>query len=289
MENRKINCLSVQTTTIQTAFALLTLLCLLALLSACGGSSGESVVSEVAAKSPVDTEQTVLQALYRDQRTPEGFYQALPSDSGYYSVTHIKNTDILPLAQRTGQPVYELSTNDFTEALAWSEQQAVNTNRYRDLVDTTETDLFFQFSRVDMDEPDVTYYSRVLKRSAIDRDQVDLKAANDDVPWYVGKIAPENINAGHMRLILEYLWAFTGSNNFGYAVTDTRLLEQSSRIVYELEEARLTLDYSADCDRVAVYRIQYSLNKLTGDISKQATLDRSFLASQIDGQYLICE
>jgi hypothetical protein len=140
-------------------------------LPACGG---EMAATGIQAHADTKSDYEIRAKVYTDQRTPDGFYQeSLPGI--WYTIRHLKNTDLQVGIAVSGSPVYELSADDFTEALNWSETVAMQQAVYEQLVDTSETDLYFQFTRFSPGTgiPDLTHYSRVFKSSFLDRSGYD--------------------------------------------------------------------------------------------------------------------
>ncbi len=266
-------------------------------LTACGGASGGSGVvnsaGNKAVDAVVDADMAILHAVYFDQRTPPGFYQlsapATASSSGSYRLSHVKNTDILPPVDRANKPVYELSTNDYVEAMSWSEIAAKYQKVYRQFVNISDTDLYFQITRVDMNNPKVSYYDRIFKRSAIDRRGVDRSVpVSAQTTVYMGKISPATLSLARVKQLIEYLWAFSESNNFGNAVISTSIAENANNIVYHMKEAQLALSYSAQCDTVSIYDVDYLVDKSTGRINRTTVLSRQLSAKRNGAQVSLC-
>lgn len=254
---------------------------LILLLSSCGGGSGATGNSAEKSGQGQSEAMVIANALYFDKRIPEGFYQE-PSDSTVYRVTtHVKNTDLLPLANRTGQPVYELASDDFNEALTWSEQAAVLQPIYRQLVDNGETALYRQFTRVDPDSPDVVYLQRILRASVIDRNGVTDR--------YKGRITSSTMNAEDIKRIIEYLWTFTVNNNFGTAVLSSDITETDTGFVHVMKQARLNMSNNDSCDSIEVYRVTYTVSRSSGFINKDEALERIILAKRSGNILEICQ
>ncbi len=265
-------------------------------LVSCGGAGGSGTtdsVNKAALDKVSDADRALLHAVYFDQRTPSGFYHApIPAavtDASSYTIHHIKNTSILSVADRVNQPQYELSAVDLTEALNWSETAASLLPVYRQLVDEDETKFYYQFARVDMNAPDIYYYDRVLKRSVISRSGVDLSVPSVlNQPIYMGQVNLSALSLVDIQQLIEYLWSFSKSNNFGHAVVSTFITEDINHIIYTMEEARLTPDYSGQCDQVSVYRISYSIEKPGGRMTRSTVLLRHLFARREAAQIVSC-
>lgn len=239
------------------------------LLSACGSSSTDS------GQESSDTE--IIERIYLDKRTPDNFFtndEDFTGDS-FYSVSHVKNIELLSPAEKTGLPQYELSTDDFAEALDWSEQAANNRPVYKQLVDNSDTTLYYQFTRVDLNNSEFIHLSRVYKASVIDRSGVDLSQSGS----YQGKIVASTYSATLVKQIIEYLWTFSFSNNYGNAVLESSTIETSSSFTHTLLEAKMTSNGTSSCDIIEVFESYYFIDKATGEIWKTTQSLRTLQAT----------
>ena len=249
------------------------------LLSACSSGS-DSNSEESAAINSTTADMEIAAALYFDQRTPDDFYKEDYQDDKFYLASHVKNIDLLPIVDRQGVTVFELTSDDFTEAMNWSEQSAVFQASYKQLVDNSETLLYRQFTRVDPAAPQFVYLNRVLKASVLDRNGVD-----DD---YKGRITLTNMTAADVKFIIEYLWTFTIDNNYGNAVLSSSLTETVDTFVYVMQQASLTSSFDDSCDAIEVYDVRYTVPKASGFIWKDEVLEREISAKR-SGDFLeIC-
>lgn len=253
-------------------------------LSACGGGADSSSSSNSAANT--SSEMVIASALYFDKRTPAGFYTEDFQDDTFYSVSHVKNTSLLPVAARTGVTAHELASDDFVEALSWSEKAAEFQQSYKQLAGNTETRLYFQFSRFDPASPQFTNLHRVFKASVLDRTGVDR---NDVNASYKGRITMPNPTAADVKLIIEYLWMFTVNNNYRNAVLESYTTETATEFVHIMKQARLNLNYTGGCDDVEVYEVSYRVPKDSGFIWKEKVLTNTFSAKRTDSFLEICK
>ncbi len=247
-------------------------------LSACGDSSDSTNTAE-------STDMVIASALYFDKRTPADFYREDFQDEAFYSVSHVKNTSLLPLVDRTGLTVHELASNDFVEAMTWSNKAAEYQQSYQQLAANTETMLYFQFTRFDPASPQFANLHRVFKASVLDRNGVDR---NDESASYKGRITLPNPTAADIKLIIEYLWMFTLDNNYRNAVLESYTTETDSEFVHIMKQARLNLNYTGGCDDVEVYEVRYKIPKDSGFIWKEKTLVDRFSAKRTDSYLEIC-
>lgn len=259
-------------------------------VSACNG--GEQVSDSGVEFSAVpsgsvyaDADSAILQAVYFDVRTPAGFYTEAYADSDtYYSISNVKSDELLPAADRLGVVRHELSSNDFTEALAWSEQAASHWPVYKQLVDNSDTDLYFEFLRVDLNDPQFVHKSRVLKTSALDRSGIDLNQPDS----YQGRIGAHMLSAESVKMILEYLWTFSFSNNTGNAVLSSNTVETETSYIHTMQEAKLTTRSAEQCDTVAVFETTYTVQKASGDIWKEQQAVREISSKRSGSSFEIC-
>jgi len=253
-------------------------------LSAC--SSGSDTAG--AGSSTVDnaSEMKIARALYFDQRTPEGFYKEAFQNDTFYSVSHVKNTSLLPVVDRAGLSVHELASDNFTEAMAWSDKAAEYQQSYKQLAANSETMLYFQFTRFDPASPQFINMNRVFKASVLDRNGVDR---SDESASYKGRITMPNLTAENVKLIIEYLWTFTLSNNYRNAVLESYTTETENEFVHIMKQARLSLNYSGGCDDVEVYEVRYRIPKDSGFIWKEKVLSSTFSAKRTDSYLEICQ
>jgi len=250
-------------------------------ITACGGGTP---ASDLQANSYKGSDYEIITKVYTDQRTPDGFYQESLPDT-WYTIRQLKNTDLLEGVVPSSTPVYELGTDDFTEALNWSETIALQQAVYEQLVDTTETDQYFQFTRFSPGTPDYTHYSRVFKSSSLDRSGYDL--GNPGI--YLGMITWQPLTAEQVKYVIEYLWTFTFNNNYGNAVLESYTEETDSEFIHTMTEARLTMDYADNCDTIQIFESQYSVQKTDGMIFQVEYLIREIYSERIGNDYQVCE
>jgi len=261
---------------------LLWVACITLILSACSASSGGADSVSAGKNNSVNTgDMKIAGAVYFDQRTPDGFYKEPSQGDAYYVTSHVKNTDLLPPANRTGVDVYELTSDDFIEAMDWSEQAAVFQTSYKELVDNNETSLYHEFTRVDPGSPDFIYQHRVLKASVLDRNGV-----NED---YKGRITLTNMTSVDVKLIIEYLWTFTMNNNYGNAVLESYTTETDNEFVHVLQQAKLKMSFSESCDTIDVFETRYTVPKASGFIWKDEEVKRSISVKRTGDVLQLCE
>lgn len=273
-------------------FQNVSLLFLIVILSACNGASETSATDPAVEYSAIplsidfsNDDNVILQAVYFDIRTPVGFYSEYYADSDtYYSTSNIKNVELLPIANRIGVARYELSTDDFTEALDWSEQAANYMPAYKQLVDNSETDLYFEFLRVDLNNPLFVHRSRVFKKSALDRSGIDLNQPDN----YQGQINTQTLSAERVKMLIEYFWTYSFSNNRGNAVLTSNTIETDVSYIHVMEEAKLTTGLVDQCDTVEIFESTYTVQKDTGDIWREQVTTREISSKRYGSNFEIC-
>lgn len=230
------------------------------------------------------SDRDIAEAIYTDQRTPEDFYQLKVAGDAYYTTYQLKNTDLLAPADRDGMPVYELSTDDFSQALQWVETAAQNRPVYKQLVDSTETDLYFQFSRVDLTNPQFVDNYRVFKSSALDRSGVDITNPGA----FQGTITKDPLSTALVKTIDEYLWTFSYANNYGTAVLQSTVTEYNNAFTHTIMEARLEPAFDGGCDTITVVTITNNVDKTTGNINRQEEPIRTLYAQRDQYGFQLC-
>lgn len=279
------------TATLKQTLQIISVLFITLTISACGPESqmpvdGPEQVQTNKHKNIIDDDVAIMDAIYLNKRIPDDFYNEANNDSGvFYMTKNIQNVDLLPQADRVGVARYELSTNDFTEAFEWSETSAVNQPVYRELIDNTETDLYFEFTRVDFNYPQFIYKTRVLKANVIDRSAVDL---NHPEETYQGNFTTQLISTDLVKMIVEYFWTFTYHNNAGNAVLESTTIETETNYIHTLVEAALSKGLTNQCDIIEVSVSTYDIDKNTGDIWRTIEVVRRISSVSIYGVSEIC-
>ena len=210
-------------------------------------------------------------------RTPVGFASD-PAPPGYSQVTtyHIKSSQLaLPAAAS-----YELCTDDWNTALAWSEEVATQANPYLDLVVSDTMTRYFEFGRVPRGLPDQYVRQRVFRCAYLDRTGVDLAAAGS----FAGVINARPLDAAALRDLAEYLWLFTSYNNAGHAV----LASEASLPGPTHTLTLATLERGATCDRVIVREWSHGANVSSGVLQLTVAVDREFGVRELAGVLVAC-
>jgi hypothetical protein len=240
----------------------------LLLISGCGGGSGGNAsASSASVTPPRAVEQSDLQiaaAIYQGTaRTPPGFYSEA-SSNGHASVAtlHVKNTDIDPSLSNTAAE-YELCTNDWSQALSWSEINALNSTPYANLVATNDDERFFEFGRVQTGTPELYVQERIYKCAYLNRTAANLRATAGEA----GQLNVRPLTGDELRRLSEYFWQFTTYNNFGHVVlksssSSTATLEHTLHIA-----SLVRAGISTSCDRIDVIAWRHQVNDTTGALT----------------------
>jgi len=197
---------------------------------------------------------------------------------------HLKNADV-DAAAVAPQPLYELCTDDWNQALNWSELGAENSPQYSDLVETNDDPRFFEFGRVRQGDPTFFIRARVFKCAYLDRAAANLRAAAGPA----GKLNLRPLTAAELRSLSEYLWQFTKYNNFGNAVLESSGSSTSTTLSHTLHMGVLArAGISSTCDRVDVIAWRHTLDTTTGTLQLEVTTLWSFGAREQTGAVSLC-
>jgi hypothetical protein len=263
--------------------------------SSCGGGGGGSSSAGANAPPPstapivvtravAQSDFEIAQAIYTGTpRTPEGFYEDFePSGTEYVATAHLKNGDIVATAS---DPLHELCTDDWNQALEWSETHAQSSPDYADLVATNDDPRYFEFGRVRAGEPELYVRDRVFKCAYVDRAATNLRVAEGAA----GQLNMRPLTAAELRTFSEYLWQFTSYNNFGYAVLKSSGESSTATLTHTLHMASLVRNgISATCDRIDVLAWRHTLDAATGELTLDVEAEFSFGARENGGVVELC-
>jgi hypothetical protein len=260
-------------------------------LSACGGGGGgdSSTPAPAASAPPRPVEQSdlqIAQSVYGSgPRTPAGFYSdPPPSGHEYVSTLHLKNADV-DAAVVAPQPLFELCTDDWNQALEWSELGAQSSPQYSDLVATNDDPRYFEFGRVRQGDPTFYVRTRVFKCAYLDRTSANLRTS----AGVAGTLNRRPPTTAELRDLSEYLWQFTQYNNFGYAVLQSSGSSTTGTLTHTLHMGVLARGaLSSSCDRVDVIGWRHTLDTMTGILQVDVTTLWSFGASESAGVVSLC-
>jgi hypothetical protein len=222
-----------------------------AALCSCGGDEAAPAATLTA------TDGEIAAALYAGTpRTPAGF-AVDPAPASYEQVTtfHLKTSQLAAPAATQ----HEVCTDDWSVALAWSEEVAAQASPYLDLVATETTTRYFELGRVPRGDPSRYVRMRVLRCAYLDRTGVELSTTNG----YAGTLNERPLDAAALKHTSEYLWLFTTYNNSGHVVVASGT--RAGGLAHSITIA--TLERQANgpaCDRVTLRDWTHTATESTG-------------------------
>lgn len=255
------------------------------LLCACGGGGDElstgGAPNTLAAGGVTYTHSEIAALIYSDsQRTPDGFYiESAPVFSGYVATSHLKTTDV----NGSAVLVHELCSDDFNQALQWSETANTLSGDNASLTGNDATERYFEFDRLRTSTPPGYLRQRVYKCAYLDRGTVDLQATSGAA----GTFNARPLDAAALKQLSEYLWQFTGYNNFGNVVLRSIGTSGSNSLAHSLIIATL-LSSSDGCDTIDVAEWQHTVDSGNGELTLSLTPLFSFQAQESNGSVSLC-
>lgn len=237
----------------------------LLVLAGCGGG-GESADAPAAGvpaqpgRAVAQPDAEIAALVYSDrQRTPPGFVDDAPP-SGYWQVatTHLAGC-----------------TDDWDEALAWSETAAQDAAVYSDLVATQTDPRYHEFGRVTRATPATYLRMRVYRCAYFDP--------------VAGELNVRPLDAALVASFAEYQWLFTTYNNFGNVVLERATRATEAAIGHTLDIA--VLERAADpgdCDRIDVIAWSWSVDPASGAVTVDTAPLFSLRARLVAGVSEVC-
>jgi hypothetical protein len=212
-------------------------------------------------------------------RTPDGFLaDDPPADFAQVTTYHLKSHQVaMPVT-----PTFELCTDDWNEAFAWSEEVAVQSSPYLDFVGNEATPRYFELDRVPRGQPDRYVRMRVLRCAHLDRNGVDSAAG----AGFAGVLNARPLDAAALREVSEYLWRFTLYDNVDHAVLASE--PAASGLAHVLTIASLERGPSGGCDRVVVRDWRHTADALTGVLELADDVLREFHVRRDNGSIVGC-
>ncbi len=260
------------------------------LLCACGGGGGAadtSVPPTVSTASVsvgvTQTNSQIASLIYTDsQRTPSDFnIDSVPVFSGYVATSHLKTTDINSNAVLH----YELCTDDFNQALQWSDTANSVSGDNATLTGNDSTERYFEFDRLRASTPQGYLRQRVYKCAYVNRNTVDLQASAGDA----GILNARPLDTATLKGLSEYLWQFTRYNNFDNVVLSSSGSVGNNSLTHSLIIATLTrASSSGSCDAIDLVTWKHTLNTATGELTLSVTPLFSIHAQESGGAVSVC-
>ncbi len=259
------------------------------LLCGCGGSEDNALTSvappTASATTGVvtQTNSQIASLIYSDsQRTPTGFYtESVPVFSGYVATSHLKTTDLNSSAVLR----YELCSDDFNQALQWSETANSVSGDNAALIGTEVTAQYFEFDRLRSSTPLGYLRQRIYKCGYLNRGTVDLLASSGNA----GTLNTRPLDATTLKQVSEYLWQFTTYNNFGNVVLSSTGATGNNTLTHSVVIATLTRAANiSSCDTIAISDWKHSVNTTTGELTLRVTPLFNFQARESGGAVSVC-
>ena len=217
-----------------------------------------------------------------DDFTPLGVDRTI-----FTSVFHMKSKRFDPTAEKQ----FELSTDDYNTAMLWEQTIAATYPVYTPILMVEETDLYYDVLR-SSNTSFLIIYNRVFKKSAFDRDGVDL----DNPDGYYGKINTTPLTTSVVERVVEYMWYFQQYNRVGSnKVISSEATENEFEIIHTLVEASRDPSFDLNnigvCMEITVYETEYVMDKVTKELWESPTTTRTFYAKRRDPGVIIdlCE
>ncbi len=219
-------------------------------------AAGISCTKDEGGSTEPDEDQ-ILRLVYSSYKCPQGFYQEnLTKCSMYYE----NSVSVKPMAQRKAV-WYELSTEEYSKARAWSDSSSVYSSAPRAIVSERETEQFFEFTRSDASP--WSLLSRVHKASYLDRSMVDRFKPGP----LLGMFKKRPILSTNVKNLIEYLWFIENYETAGTKVITEDTLESETAYQVVMTETRVSYGDFGLRDMITIYESTYSVSKLDGTIT----------------------
>ena len=261
-----------------------------AFAAACGGSgatdsstSPANTVSADPAHAVPGDEQIAALVYDNAYSVPSGFFVDERSDTDRsYTVHHVLDAS----------SSYELCSDDYAVALAWEAEDNAARNVQGYYVESYDNERYFEFVRELAYENDVGNvdditspgFARVFKCGNTDRTGVDRSV----LTGYAGTINAQPLDPNSIRVFTEYLWQFAFFPANRKKVIDSYGTETEHALQQTLVLAIATNQGASRCDRVEVAEWQFSVDRVSGEVSKVFTTVRTFEATLENGLVRVC-
>ncbi len=204
------------------------------------------------------TDDELLKAVYSDYKYPPNFYtEDLQGGSPYYENT----VSIKPLEERTYE-WRELCTNSREQALEWSELSSQYSSYYRDLIEESENEKYFQFRRVWLEHPTDILLSRVHKCTYLDRSNYDRFKRGG----LIGTFNYRPVSIASVAELSEYFWFIENYNIGGFKALSSFTDPAGEYIRHTIYATRVSYGDWGLCDNIFLVKEVYEVRKDTGSI-----------------------
>ena len=180
-----------------------------------------------------------------------------------------------------------MCTDDYNEALTWeaadNDSRAVN----GEYVGSYENDKYYEFIRElsypdsfgNIPDPTSPGYARIFKCSYVNRDGVDRNLRDG----YAGTLNQGRMSEDVIRIFSEYMWQYTFFWPARKKVLETFSAPEENSFKHTLLLAFASSQGTDRCDLIEVVDWVFTVDKSTGQISKDFNLLYQFEARLVDG------
>ncbi len=223
---------------------------------------GEAIDSEINDK--------YLELAYdRSYQYPDGFY----FEKNLIGYVYYENTvSIKPTDERENIWI-ELSTDDKTQAKTWSELSNEYSSVDRVAVMETETDKYFEITRVNIQNENDTLLSRV-HRSVYFISLYNRFTDIDTIGVFNGELTSNNV-----KELIEYLWSCRTLSIYD-KVVESSITEEEDKFEHKIQSLKIVYGDFGIHDMIYVYDNEFKLNKT----ARILTIKRE-LIKEIKGNY----
>lgn len=220
------------------------------------------------ANDSVFTDDQLLLAEYSTYLYPPGFYQEPPVRIAPY---YVNTVSIAPPASRPFE-WRELATDDPAQARAWADSSVAYANHVAPL-DTTAyvTRKYIEFLPGTVVAPDIGVPMRAHRLAYLDRRARNRLAADS----LEGRLNARPIDTAASREVAEYLWYLDHRQIHGAKVLSSYGREGEGVFVQVIHHLSLVVGDYGLRDRIELFRTEYRVDALTGDIVRRDVLLRS--------------
>ena len=211
--------------------------------------------------------ESIIQMAYsKDYYYPDNFYHEKNLD-GY--VYYENTVSILPTDERKDIWI-ELSIDDKSQAKEWSVLSNEYSSVNREIIVESETEKYFQYKKVNVENDNDILLSRVHKLSYF-QSLYNKFSAIDTVGIYYGELTMENV-----KELIEYLWS---CETLGYAhkVIESNISENDESYIQVIESLVLIIGDWGIPNMINIYENTFQFDKstriLTVKIEKTDTIE----------------
>ena len=255
-------------------------------VSACRSTdAGDEASKNIVQGRAFPTDEQVFARAYDNlYQVPEYFYVDERADTPKsHTVYHVKDASVS----------YELCTDNYYQAFDWETADHDSRAVKGDYVSSYENDRYFEFTRelsytsgvgniIDSTSPG---FARIFKCSYVNRDGVDRNIRDG----YAGTLNVRPLSKEVIRTYTEYMWQFTFFWPAQKKVLETFSSETGAAFQHTLLLAFATKQGTDQCDLIEVVDWVFSVDKESGQITKEFRLLYDMEAQLVNGVPVRCE